>query len=90
MTASCTSAFDAEALARTVAERTDGFTPAYLKEAFVSAALERAQEGATVLDDGFARSVLAQVDELRAHLKRMDDPEALAEMTTGGSLGFRH
>lgn len=83
--------FDADALARTVAERTDGFTPAYLKEAFVSAALERAQEGATILDDGFARSVLAQVDELKAHLKRMDDPEALAEMTTGGSaLGFRH
>jgi len=83
--------FDAEALARTVAERTDGFTPAYLKEAFVSAALERAQEGATVLDDQFARSVLAQVDELKAHLKRMDDPEALAEMTTGGNgLGFRH
>jgi AAA+ superfamily predicted ATPase len=83
--------FDADALARTVAERTDGFTPAYLKEAFVSAALERAQEGATTLDDGFARSVLAQVDELKAHLKRMDDPEALAEMTTGGgALGFRH
>ncbi len=83
--------FDAETLARTVAERTDGFTPAYLKEAFVSAALERAQEGAATLDDGFARSVLAQVDELKAHLKRMDDPEALAEMTTGGSaLGFRH
>lgn len=83
--------FDADALARTVAERTDGFTPAYLKEAFVSAALERAQEGATVLDDGFARSVLAQVDELKAHLKRMDDPEALGEMTTGGNgLGFRH
>jgi len=83
--------FDAEALARTVAERTDGFTPAYLKEAFVSAALERAQEGATVLDAQFAKSVLAQVDELRAHLKRMDNPEALAEMTTGGSgLGFRH
>jgi hypothetical protein len=35
--------------------------------------------------------VLAQVDELRAHLKRMDDPESLAEMTTGsGALGFRH
>ncbi len=83
--------FDAGALADAVAERTDGFTPAYLKEAFVSAALERAQEGVTVLDDQFVRSVLTQVDELKAHLKRMDDPEALAEMTTGGSgLGFRH
>ncbi|MDQ2798814.1 MAG: ATP-binding protein [Armatimonadota bacterium] len=83
--------FDADALAETVAERTDGFTPAYLKEAFVSAALQRAQEGATTLDDQFTESVLTQVDELKAHLKRMDDPEALAELTTGGSaLGFRH
>jgi hypothetical protein len=39
----------------------------------------------------FAPSVLAQIEELKAHLKRMDDPEALAELTTGGSaLGFRH
>ncbi len=83
--------FDADALAQTVAARTDGFTPAYLKEAFVSAALERAQEGATILDDQFAQSVLLQVDELKAHLKRMDDPEALAALTAGGSaLGFRH
>ncbi len=32
-------------LARQIAERTDGFTPAYLKEALVSAALHQAQEG---------------------------------------------
>ena len=83
--------FDAQTLADTVADQTDGFTPAYLKEAFVSAALQRAQEGATVLDDLFAQSVLAQIEELKAHLKRMDNPEALAELTTGGSaLGFRH
>jgi AAA+ superfamily predicted ATPase len=83
--------FDAATLAETVADQTDGFTPAYLKEAFVSAALQRAQEGATILDDLFAQSVLAQIEELKAHLKRMDDPEALAELTTGGSaLGFRH
>ena len=83
--------FDAPALAETVADQTDGFTPAYLKEAFVSAALQRAQEGATVLDEQFAQTVLTQIEELKAHLKRMDDPEALAELTTGGSaLGFRH
>ena len=84
--------FDAAALSQSVAERTDGFTPAYLKEAFVSAALERAQSGAMTLDDAFARSVLTQVDELKAHLKRMDDPKALAEMTStsGSGMGFRH
>ena len=82
---------NADALAQSVAERTDGFTPAYLKEAFVSAALQRAQEGAAVLDAEFAAAVLFQVDELRSHLKRMDDPEALAELTaSGSSLGFRH
>ena len=86
-----TPGFDAETLSQKVAERTEGFTPAYLKEAFVSAALQRAQEGATTLDDQFADSVLLQVDELKAHLKRMDDPEALAELTaSGSSLGFRH
>ena len=83
--------FDAPALAQSVAERTEGFTPAYLKEAFVSAALQRAQDGAAVLDNDFAAAVLQQVDELRSHLKRMDDPEALAELTaSGSSLGFRH
>ena len=82
---------DVAALAQSVAERTEGFTPAYLKEAFVSAALQRAQEGAAVLDSEFAEAVLQQVDELRSHLKRMDDPEALAELTaSGSSLGFRH
>ena len=82
---------DVESLADRVADRTEGFTPAYLKEAFVSAALQRAQEGAMTLDTAFADAVLAQVDELKAHLKRMDDPEALAELTAGGSaLGFRH
>jgi hypothetical protein len=49
------------------------------------------KKGRAVLDAAFARSVLAQVDELRAHLKRMDDPEALAELTAAnGALGFRH
>ena len=43
------------------------------------------------LDSAFADAVLAQVEELKAHLKRMDDPEALAELTASGSaLGFRH
>lgn len=80
-----------ESLAHLVGECSDGFTPAYLKEAFVSAALQRAQEGVSVLDDKFADAVLRQIDELRKHLKRMDDPEALADLMGGNSaLGFRH
>ena len=84
-------ALDVETLAQDVAVRTEGFTPAYLKEAFLSAALQQAQEGVTLLDAPFAAAVLLQVDELKAHLRRMDDPEALAEMSaTSGTLGFRH
>ena len=82
---------DTERLAQDAAARTEGFTPAYLKEAFLSAALQQAQDGVTLLDAPFAEAVLAQVDELKAHLRRMNDPDALAEMTVGsGPLGFRH
>ncbi len=65
--------------------------PVYLKEAFVSAALQRAQDGADVLDEQFAAAVLAQVEELKTHLKRMQDPEALAEMSGGSdAMSLRH
>lgn len=81
---------DVEELAHLVAECTDGFTPAYLKEVFVSAALQRAQEGAVVLDEQFVNTVLRQVDELRKHLKRMKDPSALADFSSNGvSIGLR-
>lgn len=80
---------DIETLARSVSEKTDGFTPAYLKEAFIAAALSQAQSGALTLDAAFGEAVLSQADELREHLKRMRDPDALAEMTTGDGMGFR-
>ena len=81
---------DTDALAQQVAERTDGFTPAYLKEVFVSAALQQAQQGATRLDARFAAAALSQVDELRRHLQRLRDPEALAEIPTGAlPIGLR-
>ncbi len=81
---------DREALSAQVGEKTDGFTPAYLKEVFTSAALSRAQEGATILDEHFATAVMAQVEELRAHLKRAKDPESLATMSGSDDIvGFR-
>lgn len=78
-------------LARQVAERSDGFTPAYLKEVFTSAALARAQVGAMLLDEQFAAAVLEQANELRQYLRRMRDPEAFAEMSVRGDqpMGFR-
>ena len=82
--------FDIENLAAEVAAKTEGFTPAYLKEAFTAAALARAQSGAMVLDDEFALGVLRQVGELKAHLKKMKNPDALAEMKSGeDAIGFR-
>ncbi len=81
---------DIDVLSAQVAERSDGFTPAYLKEAVVGAALQRAQDGAMTLDERFAHAVLAQVEELRRHLSRMKDPDFLAEMRGGGAgIGFR-
>ena len=81
---------DIAALCDEVARKSDGFTPAYLKEAFVSAALSRAQAGATQLDEHFAGAVLEQVGELKAHLKKVKNPDALAEMRSGDdAIGFR-
>jgi hypothetical protein len=82
---------DVDDLAQRVAAKTDSFTPAYLKEALVAAALTRAQDaGATVLDAAYADAVLAQVEELRQTLKRLKDPAVLAEMTAGeGTIGLR-
>ena len=80
---------DTARLAEQVAERTEGFTPAYLKEAFIAAAVQRAQAGADQLDAAFAEAVLAQVDELRNHLKQMRDPQALGEMDSGTAMGLR-
>ena len=72
-----------------MAERSHGFTPAYLKEIFVSAALQRAQEGATVLDEKFGAAVLAQTDQVRQHLQRMKNPAALAEVRSDSPMGLR-
>lgn len=81
---------DIDGLAEKAAARSDGFTPAYLKEAVLSAALSRAQEGAAVLDDKFVDAVLAQIDELRRHMSRMKDPDFLAEMRGEHcEIGFR-
>jgi hypothetical protein len=77
--------------ARRAAERSEGFTPAYLKEALASAALREAQSGATVLTSRFADTLITQITELRESLRRLRDPEALASLT-GSSLsavGFR-
>ena len=80
---------DPSDLAQRIAAASEGFTPAYLKEVFVSAALRCAQEGIEVLDEAFADAALEEVAELRLHLKRARDPEALAQMQPASTAGFR-
>lgn len=75
--------FDAEGLADRVAQATKGFTPAYLKELFVSAGLERAQAGAQTLDEEFANAIVEQIASQRKHLRKLKSadskPEAAGE-----------
>ena len=82
---------DVTSLADQVAQQTDGFTPAYLKEAFIAGALQRAQAGATDLDNAFAAAVIEQVGELRQHLKRMQNADSLGDFESPESapLGLR-
>jgi hypothetical protein len=86
-----TADLDVETLIENIAAQTDGFTPAYLKEAFISAALDRAQEGAVVLDQSFASAVLDQVATLRHHLQQVKDPDSLGEFINpeAPSVGIR-
>jgi len=81
---------DVDALCASVAKASAGFTPAYLKETLISAALLRAQQGALELDGEYAKAVVDQVATLKAHLKRTKNPQAMAEMSCGtAQLGFR-
>ena len=89
-TARLADSLDIDDLADRIADRTDGFTPAYLKEVFISAALLCAQEGLILLDEEFAVAALEQTEVLCKHLQRVKDPAALAEMSTNGNaMGLR-
>jgi AAA+ superfamily predicted ATPase len=77
-----TSDLNVEDLADRVAELTNGFTPAFLKEAFVAAALRQAQEGITTLDARFGEAVLHQIDQLTKQMRRLRDPDTLREFAS--------
>jgi SpoVK/Ycf46/Vps4 family AAA+-type ATPase len=81
---------DEHALASKVADRTQGFTPAFLKEVFTSAALECANRGETMLAEGFGQSVLKQVTELRRILRKTRDSSGLSDLNSGNdNIGLR-
>lgn len=76
-------------LARRAAERSEGFTPAHLKEAILSAALTLAHEELKTADD-FGRAVLDEIESLRHYLKSARLPEKLGELRPPENpFGFR-
>jgi SpoVK/Ycf46/Vps4 family AAA+-type ATPase len=58
---------DPDGLAERMAAESEGLTLAYLKEIFVSAALRRANERVTLMDDAFLDAALGAAGELRTH-----------------------
>lgn len=72
-------------LAAKVARSSGGFTPAYLQEAFVGAALEVAHGDRG--GSSFGERVLQRVEILRAHISDARDPEKLAEMRDPSRTG---
>ncbi len=78
-------------VAQSVARRSAGFTPAYLKEAFTGAALRCASEGQTQCDELFATHLLEQVESLREHIVSLSDVGEMAEIEVPHApVGLRH
>lgn len=76
-----------------LAERSEGLSPAHIKEAVLSAALGLAEgceeRGKEPPSEGFAGCVLGQMEMLKAYLRSAKSPEDLAEARPPGrSLGF--
>ncbi|MFN8539140.1 MAG: ATP-binding protein [Thermomicrobiales bacterium] len=88
--AHCEPSLDRDALAEALAEQSDGFTLAYLKEVFTGAALNRAEAGATSFDAAFSAAALEQVAILQRYLRGADKPNKLIEWRepANGQLGF--
>ncbi len=81
---------DETGLLEEVARKSDRMTPAYLKEAFLSAALVLAQRKVDCLDERFGEEVLRQLAELKEHIRKMKDPESAGYIDgSDGPFGFR-
>ncbi|MDP3275985.1 MAG: ATP-binding protein [Deltaproteobacteria bacterium] len=83
-----TSSFDIDAVSAQIARDTDGFTPAYLKELYLAAALALAQEGITELDARYVAELQRQLQLLRAQMRKTKDAVALGSMDNQ-EIGFR-
>lgn len=81
---------DTEVLAADIARSTEGFTPAFLKEVFLSVTLQMAQEGRDRLDDTFVSAVRSQTELLYQYLKKANTINELHEQIgASNGIGFR-
>ena len=83
-----------ELLSQRIADKSDGFTPAYLKEALLSAMLAfigENDDAVISLGDDFSTRALQEVEILRDHLRKMRNPNALSEIPgySGAPMGLR-
>jgi DNA polymerase III delta prime subunit len=79
---------DVSALAQQLAKESEGFTPAYLKEVYLAAALALAQRGIERLGIEYATECREQLRVLREQMKKTRDASALGELD-GQEIGFR-
>jgi DNA polymerase III delta prime subunit len=79
---------DVDSLAKQLAKDSDGFTPAYLKEVYLAAALALAQRGVERLGAEYATECNEQLRVLREQMKKTRDASALGELDAQ-EIGFR-
>lgn len=79
---------DVAALTAHLAKKSEGFTPAYLKEVYLAAALALAQRGVERLGPDYADECKEQLDVLREQIKKTRDAASLGELEAQ-EIGFR-
>ncbi len=83
-----------ESLSQRIADKSEGFTPAYIKEALLSTVLAfigENDDAVIALDAEFATHALAEVETLREHLRKMRNPNATGEIpgVSAAPMGLR-
>ena len=83
-----------EVLAQRIADKSEGFTPAYLKEALLSTMLAfigENDDAVIALDAEFAGRAVQEVEILRDHLRKLRNPTALSDIpgTSAAPMGLR-
>lgn len=69
----------AKTISADIADESDGFSPAFLKEAILSAVLSLAQSGKSEIDASIGPEIISEVKILKDRLEELNDPEGMAE-----------